>query len=681
MSLLTFPLDATEYSASALGAWFATRTRGVLAEEGHYDITTNGGMIVTVGPGIAWLKMTEHWGVVVRNGAPVVLQVPAADNARPRVDAVCLQLDKVANESRLVVKPGAPAVTPSPLPPVRDSNVDEIYLALITVPAGAVAVQASNVADKRLDEFYCGLVLDGTSVPTQGLHDAFMDWFTELQGTLSGDVAGNLLNQIKERIPISDFASEEEAREGIATDKVMSPTRVKQRIRAEGGYIKSHGRFFEAEIRTDFTALGFSPGMAGRGYMFRAAGANGPSGLLSRTIVGCSPSGRFLLARLHGARGNSPAGHHAIFNRVTRALLWSSQDSHSEWGVAIANDFCDFGEEIMRPGEPELVFSALGGLQGGNFIRNLETNQGVTSTNSFGAARSLGIRGSFLYIISSFDATGGGSRVITRYNWTNNTVVNSFRTITLPAGANVIFGGTRGFLFGLNLSGTVFSLFRIDAETGVTNTFPQVSYVGPTTPMPVILFFDKKTETVVWQHRTAASANTVRLWEFNFPTENLRLIRESFNFQNATNLSYQGHIRGTNHVFLTNGVEGWLGTVSDSAEWTFVRRTLPAAITRTSVVPYYIGPRHIFGPNATQLYDLIENHFVDIFWNLYNAGMTPTRPGYMNTSSHLFPLSFQATEEETPLIFLSDLGNQGAGFAEISTGHLIAIDKVGSVNL
>ena len=196
MNITTFPLDVTEYSADALGAWFATRSRGVLADTGHYDITPSGGMSVTVGPGIAWLKMSDHWGVVVRNGAPTALTVPAAHNTLSRIDAVCLQLDKAANESRLIIKPGEPAASPAHVPPVRDNNVDEIYLALVTVPVGAVEIQAVNVADKRLDEQFCGLVLDGTRIPTQGLHDAFNGWLADLQETLSGDVARNLVSRI-----------------------------------------------------------------------------------------------------------------------------------------------------------------------------------------------------------------------------------------------------------------------------------------------------------------------------------------------------------------------------------------------------------------------------------------------------------------------------------------------------
>ena len=195
MSIVTFPLDVTDYSADALGAWFAGRTRGVFAADGHYHITTNDNMSVTVGAGLAWLKMTEHWGVVAFNREPVTLEVQAAGNTLQRVDAVCLQLDKVANRSRLFVKTGEPGVN-RPVAPVRDSSVDEIYLATITVPAGAASIQASHITDQRLDEHFCGIMSDGTKIPTQQLYDTWMAWFADLKGTLDDDALGNLFNRI-----------------------------------------------------------------------------------------------------------------------------------------------------------------------------------------------------------------------------------------------------------------------------------------------------------------------------------------------------------------------------------------------------------------------------------------------------------------------------------------------------
>ena len=243
MSLLTFPLDRTEYSAEALGAWFAGRTRGVFAAEENYRVRANGNMTVSVSPGLAWLQKEEHWGVVVRNSEPTLLNIPAAENTQIRVDAVCLQLDKAANRSRLLIKRGT-AGSNVAVPPVRNTSFDEIYLATITVSAGAVTIVAGNIADQRLNENFCGIMRDGvTGIPTQNLHNAWLaflqasentfnltqaekeamfqalmrsnhatleelygefgdfqerweTWFDTIRGALSGDTAGNLLDMI-----------------------------------------------------------------------------------------------------------------------------------------------------------------------------------------------------------------------------------------------------------------------------------------------------------------------------------------------------------------------------------------------------------------------------------------------------------------------------------------------------
>ncbi|MCL2567940.1 MAG: hypothetical protein FWE12_00675 [Oscillospiraceae bacterium] len=196
MNIVTFPLDVTDYTADALGAWFAARTRGVFAADGHYHITTNGNMTVTVGTGLAWLRMTEHWGVVAFNQNPVVLEVPPAENATHRVDAVCLRLDKAANLSRLVLKPGTPGIN-RPAPPVRDASFDEIYLATIRIPAGAASIEPIHIADQRLNEQFCGIMSDGTNIPTQQLYDTWMDWFRDLKTVLEEDTAGKLYNRIE----------------------------------------------------------------------------------------------------------------------------------------------------------------------------------------------------------------------------------------------------------------------------------------------------------------------------------------------------------------------------------------------------------------------------------------------------------------------------------------------------
>lgn len=192
MAIVAFPLDNTEYTASAMGAFLATRTRGVYSADDSLAVTANGNMTVTVGPGLAWLKAADYWGLAVCSEAAVTLTVPTASSSAKRMDAVCLRLDKTGNKAELIVKPGTPAAMPV-LPPLqRNDSYDEIYLAGISIAAGAVAVSAADITDLRLNEDYCGLMRDGvTGIPTAQLSaqaDALMAQLREaIQAASSGE--------------------------------------------------------------------------------------------------------------------------------------------------------------------------------------------------------------------------------------------------------------------------------------------------------------------------------------------------------------------------------------------------------------------------------------------------------------------------------------------------------------
>lgn len=192
LAIVAFPLDNTEYTASAMGAFLATRTRGVYSADDSLAVTANGNMTVTVGPGLAWLKAADYWGLAVCSEAAATLTVPTASSSAKRMDAVCLRLDKTGNKAELIVKPGTPAAMPV-LPPLqRNDSYDEIYLAGISLAAGAVAVSAADITDLRLNEDYCGLMRDGvTGLPTAQITaqaDALMAQLREaIQAASSGE--------------------------------------------------------------------------------------------------------------------------------------------------------------------------------------------------------------------------------------------------------------------------------------------------------------------------------------------------------------------------------------------------------------------------------------------------------------------------------------------------------------
>lgn len=174
--MICFPLDNTEYTADALGSWFATRTRGVFAGDGHFEVKPNSGMNITVTPGLAWLKAETYWGVSVLETEPTSLTLDIGDGVYARTDTVCLRLNKVTNKAEMIIKKGFPGTTSIDVP-VRDASFDEIYLATIMVSAGATTIRDSDITDQRLNDAYCGVMRDGvTAIPTQTLYNQFTDW-------------------------------------------------------------------------------------------------------------------------------------------------------------------------------------------------------------------------------------------------------------------------------------------------------------------------------------------------------------------------------------------------------------------------------------------------------------------------------------------------------------------------
>lgn len=191
MNILAFPLDVTEYTALALGAWAGTRTRGVFSDDDNLRVTANGNMTVTVGPGIGWLKMSKYWGVSFLIPESITLNIDQAESLQNRRDAVCVRLDKNLNIGEAVIKKGTPATTAQPPAIEQDTlNYDEIYLAVAHARRGATAILPADIEDTRFNENYCGLMSDGLNhIPTQQLYDAWWSWFSQLKTNAEGKAA------------------------------------------------------------------------------------------------------------------------------------------------------------------------------------------------------------------------------------------------------------------------------------------------------------------------------------------------------------------------------------------------------------------------------------------------------------------------------------------------------------
>lgn len=188
--MICFPLDNTPYEAKDMGTYLATRTRGVFSSDGNLAVTPGeSGLSVSVSPGLAWLKWSDYWGTAALQEQALTLALDTADGALKRIDAIVCRLDKVNNRAEIVVKKGAPSSAPIVVPPVRDANYDELYIATVLIGAGVISISASAITDQRLNEEYCGLMRDGvTGIPTASLHAQAQQILTELTATLDAQI-------------------------------------------------------------------------------------------------------------------------------------------------------------------------------------------------------------------------------------------------------------------------------------------------------------------------------------------------------------------------------------------------------------------------------------------------------------------------------------------------------------
>lgn len=191
--MICFPLDNMPYEAKDMGTYLATRTRGVFSSDGNLAVTPGeSGLSVSVSPGLAWLKWSDFWGVAALQAQALTLDLDTADGALKRIDAIVCRLDKVNNLAEIVVKKGSFSSSPVLLPPVRDTNYDELYIATILIDAGIVSISASAITDQRLNEEYCGLMRDGvTGIPTAQLQTQVQQLIDHLRDEINGVEQGS----------------------------------------------------------------------------------------------------------------------------------------------------------------------------------------------------------------------------------------------------------------------------------------------------------------------------------------------------------------------------------------------------------------------------------------------------------------------------------------------------------
>lgn len=186
------------YSAEQMSLYFkGLVSDGVIANVGSMlAVSPRSGMSVQVGTGRMFID--SRW---LQNDAAYNVTIQAAHATLNRKDIIVARLDYSGRTIGIIAKTGTAAASPTAPGIVRNSEYFEMELAEIYVSAGATAITAANITDKRADTSVCGYVTGLVDqIETSGmwaqLQADFETWFEGIQGQLDGDTAGNLQNQI-----------------------------------------------------------------------------------------------------------------------------------------------------------------------------------------------------------------------------------------------------------------------------------------------------------------------------------------------------------------------------------------------------------------------------------------------------------------------------------------------------
>lgn len=187
------------YNAQQMSAIFdGIINDGVFMSVGNQFHTVAGtGMQVIVKSGRAWFDST--WTL---NDAEYPLSIDAADVLLTRIDAVVLEVNsEVATRANTIkVVKGTPASTPAKPTLTNTATIHQHALAYVTVAKNTTAITNSmiEIVVGKTETPYVTAILQTTDITDlfNQWEDYFQTWFDTVRGTLDGDVALNLQNQI-----------------------------------------------------------------------------------------------------------------------------------------------------------------------------------------------------------------------------------------------------------------------------------------------------------------------------------------------------------------------------------------------------------------------------------------------------------------------------------------------------
>lgn len=219
------------YNAQQMSAIFdGIINDGVFMSVGNQFHTVAGtGMQVIVKSGRAWFDST--WTL---NDAEYPLSIDAADVLLTRIDAVVLEVNsEVATRANTIkVVKGTPASTPTKPTLTNTATIHQHALAYVTVAKNTTAITNSmiEIVVGKTETPYVTAILQTTDITDlfKKWENDFQTWFETVKGTLDGDVALNLQNQIDHSVKKADKATSADIEAGTA-DKWVDSALLKEK--------------------------------------------------------------------------------------------------------------------------------------------------------------------------------------------------------------------------------------------------------------------------------------------------------------------------------------------------------------------------------------------------------------------------------------------------------------------
>lgn len=143
------------YDASDFAAYFGSLvSNGVFyAVATNLQVSPGSGLAVSVAAGNAWIN-----GYRYQNTDALNLPLTTANGSNPRIDRIVVRLSIVSRSIQLAAVAGTPAASPVAPALTRTSDVYELGIADVLVPAAVTSIVANNITDTRLITSLCGLV-------------------------------------------------------------------------------------------------------------------------------------------------------------------------------------------------------------------------------------------------------------------------------------------------------------------------------------------------------------------------------------------------------------------------------------------------------------------------------------------------------------------------------------------